>query len=250
MSKLLNCFAVLSALGFPLALAGFRLGLYQFGTSFKLLNYSFYLAVAVLLVGLVLFFIHRRSKPTSSRNALIAVAISLIPIVGLGSQVFVASSVPAIHNISTDIVDPPQFRTIADLRGVGTNPLEYRIEGGNLGEIQRNAYPDIKTITADTDIASAFDKAVSIAENLGWDIVDKSVDWKTVSKNEAKETIIEATQTTTLWQFKDDIVIRLRSNSQTPNTTYIDLRSVSRIGQSDLGANAKRIQRFVDQFNS
>jgi uncharacterized protein (DUF1499 family) len=250
MSKLLNWFAVLSAMGFPLALAGFRLGLYQFGTSFKLLNYSFYLAVAVLLVGLLLFFIHRRSKPTSSRNALIAVAISLIPIVGLGSQVFVASSVPAIHNISTDIVDPPQFRTIADLRGVGTNPLEYRIEGGNLGEIQRNAYPDIKTITADIDIASAFDKAVSIAENLGWDIVDKSVDWKTVSKNEAKETIIEATQTTTLWQFKDDIVIRLRSNSQTPNTTYIDLRSVSRIGQSDLGANAKRIQRFVDQFNS
>lgn len=250
MSKLLNWVAVLSALGFPLALAGFRLGLYQFGTSFKLLSYSFYLAVAVFLVGLVLFFIHRRSKPTSSRNALIAVAISLIPIVGLGSQIFVASSVPAIHNISTDIVDPPQFDTIVAMRGKGTNPLEYRIEGGNLGEIQRDAYPDIKTITANIDIASAFDKAVSIAENLGWDILDKSVDWKTVGKNEANETIIEATQTTTLWQFKDDIVIRLRSNSQTPDTTYIDLRSVSRIGQSDLGANARRIQRFIDQFNS
>jgi uncharacterized protein (DUF1499 family) len=136
------------------------------------------------------------------------------------------------------------------MRGEGTNPLEYSIEDGNLGEIQINAYPDIKTITADTDIASAFDKAVFIAENLGWDIVNKSVDWKTVSKNGANETIIEATQTTTLWQFKDDIVIRLRSNSQTPDTTYIDLRSVSRIGQSDLGANARRIQRFIDQYNS
>lgn len=250
MSKLLNWFAVLSALGFPLALAGFRLGLFEFGTSFKLLNYSFYLAVAVLLVGLVLFFVHRRSKPTSSRSAMIAVAISVIPIVGLGSQVFVASSVPAIHNISTDIVDPPQFDAIVAMRGEGTNPLEYSIEDDNLGEIQINAYPDIKTITADTDIASAFDKAVFIAENLGWDIVNKSVDWKTVSKNGANETIIEATQTTTLWQFKDDIVIRLRSNSQTPDTTYIDLRSVSRIGQSDLGANARRIQRFIDQYNS
>ena len=250
MSKLLNWFAVLSALGFPLALVGFRLGLYEFGTSFKILNYSFYLAVAVLLVGLVLFFVHRRSKPTSSRSAMIAVAISVIPIVGLGSQVFVASSVPAIHNISTDIVDPPQFRAIVDLRGAGTNPLAYTIENGNLGEIQRNAYPDIKTITANIDIANAFDKAVFVAESLGWDIVNKNIGGKTVNKNQANEGIIEATQTTTLWQFKDDIVIRLRSNSQTPDTTYIDLRSVSRIGQSDLGANAKRIQRFIDQFNS
>jgi uncharacterized protein (DUF1499 family) len=250
MSKLLNWFAVLSALGFPLALVGFRLGLYEFGTSFKILNYSFYLAVAVLLVGLVLFFVHRRSKPTSSRSAMIAVAISVIPIVGLGSQVFVASSVPAIHNISTDIVDPPQFSAIVSLRGAGTNPLAYSIENGNLGEIQRNAYPDIKTITANIDIANAFDKAVFVAESLGWDIVNKNIGGKTVNKNQANEGIIEATQTTTLWQFKDDIVIRLRSNSQTPDTTYIDLRSVSRIGQSDLGANAKRIQRFIDQFNS
>ncbi len=86
----------------------------------------------------------------------------------------------------------------------------------------------------------AFNKAVNIAEDLGWIIV---------SKDQANS-IIEATQTTTLWQFKDDIVIRIRANAQTPDTTDIDLRSVSRIGRSDLGANANRIQRFIDQFNS
>jgi uncharacterized protein (DUF1499 family) len=238
MSKLLKWLAVLSALGFPLALVGFRVGLYEFGTGFKILNYSFYLAAAVLLVGLVLFFMHRRSKPTSSRSAMIAVAISLIPILGLGSQVLIASSVPAIHNISTDIIDPPQFDAIVAMRGEGTNPLEYSIKNGDIGELQKKAYPNVNTITVSSNLQTAFDKAVDVAEGLGWDIVNK---------NQTKG-IIEATQTTTLWQFKDDIVIRVRSNAQTPDTTDIDLRSVSRIGQSDLGANAKRIQGFIDQF--
>jgi uncharacterized protein (DUF1499 family) len=100
------------------------------------------------------------------------------------------------------------------------------------------AYPYINTIKVSTNIQTAFDKAVDVTKDLGWVIVNK---------NKTKG-IIEATQTTTLWQFKDDIVIRVRSNAQTPDITDIDLRSVSRIGQSDLGANAKRIQRFIDRF--
>ena len=166
--------------------------------------------------------------------------ISLVPILGLGSQVFVARTVPAIHNISTDTVNPPQFNAVVALRGEGTNPLEYKIENGDLAEVQKNAYPDIKTITANASVQDAFDKAVNIAEDLGWDIVSK----------DQSNGIIEATQTTTLWQFKDDIVIRIRANAQTPDSTDIDLRSVSRIGRSDLGANARRIQHFIDQFNS
>jgi uncharacterized protein (DUF1499 family) len=240
MSRLLKWLAVLSALGFPLALIGFRVGLYEFGTGFRILNYTFYLAAAVFVAGILLFFIHRKAKPDSSRGAIIAVVISLIPILGLGSQVFVARTVPAIHNISTDTIDPPQFIAVVALRGEGTNPLEYKIENGDLAEVQKNAYPDIKTITAKASVQDAFDKAVNIAEDLGWDIV---------SKDQANG-IIEATQTTTLWQFKDDIVIRVRANAQKPDSTDIDLRSVSRIGRSDLGANARRIQHFIDQFNS
>ncbi len=239
MSRLLKLLAVLSTLGFPLALIGFRAGLNEFGTSFRILNYTFYLAAAVFLAGIVLFFIHRKAKPESSRGAIIAVVISVIPILGLGSQVFIARSVPGIHNISTDTIDPPQFNAVVALRGEGTNPLEYKIENGDLAEVQKHAYPDIKTITANISVQNAFDKALNIAEDLGWLIV---------SKDQANG-IIEATQTTALWQFKDDIVIRIRANAETPDATDIDLRSVSRIGRSDLGANARRIQRFIDQFN-
>jgi uncharacterized protein (DUF1499 family) len=239
MSTILKWLAVLSALGFPLALLGFRVGLYDFGTGFRILNYTFYLAVAVLVAGLVVFFLHRRSKPASSRGAMIAAVVSLIPIIGLGSQVFVARSVPAIHNISTDVLDPPQFDAIVAIRSEGNNPLAYRIENGDIAELQKNAYPDINTITVSANIQETFDKAVKVAEGLGWDVVNK----------DQGKGIIEATQTTALWQFKDDIVIRVRANTQMPDTTDIDLRSVSRIGQSDLGANANRIQRFIDQFN-
>ena len=240
MSRILKWLAVLSALGFPIALLGYRMGLYDFGVSFKILNYSFYLALIVLIAGVILYFMHKRSKPVSSKSAIIASAICLIPIVGLGTQVVVAQSVPRIHNISTDVLNPPEFNIIIGMRGAGTNPLAYRIENGDLGKIQQSAYPNIKTIVTSTSMQASFEKSLTIAKKLGWEIVNQ----------DPLNGIIEATQTTTLWQFKDDIVIRLRADPQTPNTVNIDLRSVSRIGRSDLGANAKRIQRFIDLFNS
>ena len=239
MSKVLKWLAVLSALGFPLALIGFRIGLYGFGTGFQILNYTFYLALIVLIAGLVVFVLHRLAKPASGRNAVIAVAISLIPIVGLGIQVYVARTVPAIHNISTDVANPPGFDAIVAIRGDSANPLAYSIEYGNLAELQQAAYPNIKTMNVSASVQDSFDKALSVAQSLGWEIVNINADMG----------IIEATQTTTLWQFKDDIVIRVQADSETPNTTNVDLRSVSRVGRSDLGANAKRIQGFKDQFN-
>jgi len=239
MSKVLKWLAVLSALGFPFALIGFRIGLYGFGTGFQILNYTFYLALIVLIAGLVVFVLHRRSKPASARNAVIAVAISLIPIVGLGIQVYLARTVPAIHNISTDVVNPPGFDAIVIIRGDSANPLAYSIENGNLAELQQAAYPNIKTMNVSASVQDSFDKALGVAQSLGWEIVNINADMG----------IIEATQTTTLWQFKDDIVIRVQADSETPNTTNVDLRSVSRVGRSDLGTNAKRIQGFKDQFN-
>ena len=57
--------------------------------------------------------------------------------------------------------------------------------------------------------------------------------------------IIEATETTTIWGFKDDLVVRI---TESDGKTAVDLRSVSRIGMSDLGANARRIEKFLAKF--
>ena len=65
--------------------------------------------------------------------------------------------------------------------------------------------------------------------------------------SDAEKGIIEATETTAIWGFKDDVVVRVVEKD---GKTIIDLRSVSRIGQSDLGANAKRIEKFLAKFGN
>jgi uncharacterized protein (DUF1499 family) len=57
--------------------------------------------------------------------------------------------------------------------------------------------------------------------------------------------VIEAVDTTAVMAFKDDVAIRVRGGAQ---GTQIDLRSASRVGEGDLGANAKRIRAFLDAF--
>ena len=84
---------------------------------------------------------------------------------------------------------------------------------------------------------AVFDRAVQVATAMGWDIY-------LLDRNAG---VIEAVDTTTLMGFKDDIVIRLRTNAQ---GTLVDLRSVSRVGVSDMGANAKRINAFLQRLQA
>ena len=74
-----------------------------------------------------------------------------------------------------------------------------------------------------------------MATELGWDIYhrDRNVG------------VIEAVDTTSIMAFKDDVVIRVRSNTR---GTLLDLRSVSRVGIGDIGANARRIRAFQQKF--
>ena len=223
----------LAVLGFPLSLLGTRLELFDFRVGFQGLRYTLYLALGIFVLGLIFAFVQRRSNPPSARRAAVAAALSLLPIIGLGSQVVTARSVPAIHNISTDTVDPPNFERIAQIRTPEDNPLEYNSK--ELAALQQAAYPAVKTLYTSMSKGEAHDRALVLAQVFGWDIVDRHATTGT----------IEATETTALWQFKDDIVIRVREHE---NGVVIDLRSVSRVGQSDLGANAKRIEKFLAAF--
>ena len=163
--------------------------------------------------------------------------LCLIPIIGIGSVMVSGRDVPQIHNISTDVSDPPQFYKIKEIRTDQDNPLEY--DSAILAEVQQAAYPNVKTLLVNTNRNEALDRAARAAEKLGWDIVN----------NNSELAIIEASSTSRLWGFVDDIVIRVRGN-QADNQTAIDLRSVSRVGRSDMGANAKRIEAFIESYNS
>ncbi len=232
MIKLLKPLAILALLGFPIAVIGFRLGAFPFSTSFQLLTYTVYLSAAVFLVGMVMSLV-KRADVDLAKSARTAALIALLPMIGIGTQVFTAKSVPGIHNISTAVVNPTKFDKVVALRGENTNPLEYNIE--KLATIQTEAYPKVKTLITDLSVIDAHARAKTVVESMGLELVNSDV----------SNGIIEATETTTIWGFKDDVVVRIAAQG---DSTAIDLRSVSRIGMSDLGANAKRIEKFLAKF--
>ncbi len=141
---------------------------------------------------------------------------------------------PVIHDITTDVIDPPAFTQTLKIRDKSANSLAINADTLHL---QQTAYPDIKTGHSTMNSAQAFEQATSVAKKMGWEI--------TLSDPEAG--VIEAVATTTVMAFKDDIIIRLKPAE---SGTLIDLRSASRVGQSDLGANARRIREFMRRFKS
>ena len=97
---------------------------------------------------------------------------------------------------------------------------------------QRAAYPDLQPLTLAERPDAAFQRALNAARELGWEIV-------AAVPNEGR---IEATDTTMWFGFKDDIVVRITPIN---GSSRIDVRSVSRLGQGDLGKNAGRIRAYL-----
>ena len=188
------------------------------------------LAILVSVVGLV---ITLRGSGNGTSIAFASIFLSLAVVAPIGAAIMNGSSVPPIHDISTDLSEPPVFVAIRAQRTPAHNSLD-RTSPENLAELQLAAYPDIQPILLDRHPGSAFEDAVTAAQSLGWEIVSVAVE----------EGRIEATATTTLMGFKDDIVIRVRDEN---GAALVDVRSASRVGESDLGANAARIRAFREE---
>jgi uncharacterized protein (DUF1499 family) len=204
-----------------------------------LLGFMLFAAALVLgsLVSLVLGLIGlvvtraRRALPARKerRAALVATAIGAALVVVLVVLAAGGSDVPAIHDVTTAPADPPRFVSLA-----AANPgrdLSYPHGRGDVRALQREAYPDLEPIRLDVPPAEALRRARSVAESLGWNLVD-------VDEDEGR---LEATHTSRVFRFVDDIVIRVLPEG---GGSIVDLRSTSRVGESDLGANAARIRAF------
>ncbi|HEY6011887.1 MAG TPA: DUF1499 domain-containing protein [Nitrospirota bacterium] len=224
--------------GITAALAGFgsRWEWWYFRTGFEILRWSAFggmAAAGVSVLGLVLSL---RSK-TYGGAALAAFAL-LIALVVSGipwSWMQKTKQVPPIHDITTDTNNPPQFVASLPLRKNAANPAEYG--GPDIAAQQLKAYPDIQTLQSDLSPAAAFDKALKAARDMGWTIVDSN----------PSEGRIEAMDTTFWFGFKDDIVVRI---AQDASGSRIDIRSVSRVGKSDVGTNAERIRSFLKRMRN
>ena len=226
--------AVLSGIAAVSAGFGSRLEWWHFRTGFTILRFAAYCgagaAVISLIGGIALRKEHHRSL------VLAATAGILVGLVTAGvpwSYMNKAQQVPRIHDITTDTLNPPVFLSIMPHRQDAPNSAEY--EGPTLAAQQQTAYPDIRPAVFPLSPASAFEAALNTARDMGWKIVDA---------NPAMGRI-EATDTTFWFGFKDDIVIRV---SEIVDGSRIDIRSLSRVGVSDVGTNAERIRTYLNNL--
>lgn len=212
----------------PVSVLTVRSGAWQQGLMLYALSCLGCLLIIALGVLLLLLPRYAGSRGATLGRMLIALPGALLLISVLSGR----GDYPAIHDVSTDTADPPVFTAAADQRGDNANTLDIDPQAI---AAQQQAYADVQTLLTEMTIDQAFDRALAVATQLDWDIYHQ----------DRNAGVIEAVDTTVIMNFKDDVVIRLRTNAQ---GTMLDMRSVSRVGIGDIGANAKRIRAFLQAF--
>lgn len=216
------------------------------------------LSILALIVALI--------KAPRKRPLMLAIGALLISGLLAGRMAGLAAggkAVPPIHDIQTDWSEPVVLSDVLmKARGEGSNPVLYgeaavfsnpdseQFGGKLIADIQEAAecasddedvcedsptpkpYRPIRPLMINAPSAEVFEAAHELAKNRGWEIVTA----------DAATGTIEATHTSPWWGFKDDIAIRISTEA---DDTRVDMRSISRVGQSDLGANARRISTFL-----
>jgi uncharacterized protein (DUF1499 family) len=185
-------------------------------------------AIVVALAGLVLALLARSGRTAGLALATLAViaAVAAGPVAHLRG----AGRVPPIHDVTTDLDDPPRFVAVLPRRQGAPNPAEPG--GPAVAARQRAGYPDLAPARLPAPPDRVLARAVAVARGLGWEIVATA----------PAEGRLEATARTRWLGFRDDVVVRVRPDGA---GSRVDVRSVSRVGRSDLGANARRIREFL-----
>jgi len=220
--------------GVMMAAAGpaYRAELIELGTSFTWLRQGAQLALGAAVLGLITMVfagILRRWRPALVGALVSAAVVAMIAMPMQMKQR--AQSVPPIHDITTDMNNPPAFTVLAAAREEAPNAVDY--PGAETARQQKVAYPELKPITLDMPMARAMDAAKATVQARGWELAGTT------------ESTLEATATTRWFGFKDDVVVRM---TETQSGVQVDMRSASRVGKSDLGVNAERIQAFLEDL--
>jgi uncharacterized protein (DUF1499 family) len=185
------------------------------------------IALVLSLVGL--------ARSGSKGMAVAGVVLGLIA-VGLPAKGIYTAMHSPIHDVSTDTANPPQFVAVMPLRAAAkaANSTDY---DAKTAQLQKETYPDIGPLHLDLPPSQAVDRTLAAARGMGWEIV----------ATDPAQGRIEATATTFWFGFKDDIVVRLAAEG---TGTRVDVRSLSRIGSSDVGANAQRIRAYLGKVKA
>ena len=204
-------------------LAGF--GAFLFGVLLGVLS------VVVGLLGLLF-------GPAGSRGStLAAMTIALVVLVGVVIAAGGGRQLPRINDITTDTEAPPQFAHAGTLPENAGRDMSY--PGASFADQQRAAYADLGPITLAMSPDEAFKQVAAAARSMP--------NWA-ITREDATAHALEGYETSWLFHFKDDFVIEVRP---APNgQSVVQMRSKSRDGKGDIGANAARIRAFFQRLKS
>jgi uncharacterized protein (DUF1499 family) len=201
---------------------GFRAGGWPWPQAYGIVGWGAWAAGAGVLVALAGLAIWLRRKKGGTAAVLLGLILSL-PVACLGAAFEIAArTTPPINDISTDTEDPPVFWFTA-------TPSDYPAQNA---EPQRAAYPDVRPLEMPVSADEAFAAALALVEARHWEVLS----------SDPTESQIEAIAASRLFGFEDEVAIRV---TETDTGARIDMRSRSRLGQIDRGANARRIEAYL-----
>ena len=193
-----------------------------------------------ILVGLAAFAAIWQNGSRGMSRILLAFLIDAAILAYPAYLAFQYRTLPAIHDITTDPINPPRFEALARLRnGDGANPAVYA--GLYSAEQQRIAYPDIEPISIDVPVQTAYDMALRLVNKHKWLVIDERP-----PQPPQRIGRIEAVARTPIMGFREDVAIRIAPDG---DSSRVDLRSSSRYFEHDFGTNAARITKFAEELN-
>ena len=202
---------------------GVRFDLFGYRTGLAMFRWSAHVGIAAVTLS-ALTLVWPRARGRGAVLPIVALLFGALAWFAPFQLQRQASGVPPINDITTDTANPPVYMT-----------AKVGYPGELFAKQQRAAYPDIQPIQIRVGPKEAFERAVKVAEAMGWEVVGR----------DAQAGTIEAVDTTKWFGFKDDVAIRVRADGA---GSRIDVRSKSRVGRSDLGTNARRIRAYAERL--
>src|SRR5579871_6591648 len=201
---------------------------------------TFAAALVLSVLALLLAFASFVSLWNNGGPGFLQAATAVLIGVGLlawpGYLAYKGYKLPAITDVTTDPVDPPRFEVVARLR-----PAQRNLYPGlAVAELQKQTWPDIEPLTVNVSAKAAYDGAMAVITKRKWRVVD------TRAPVAGRDGHIEAIARTPIMGFRDDVTVRIRP---TRDGARVDVRSASRYGSTDFGANAERVLSLLDDID-
>ncbi|MCP1854095.1 hypothetical protein J2R80_007918 [Bradyrhizobium sp. USDA 4541] len=199
------------------------------------------LAGLSILLGLAAFAAIWQNGTRGMGRILLALLIDAAILAYPAYLIYQYRKLPRIYDVTTDAIDPPKFEALARLRtGEGTNPAAYA--GLYSAERQRAAYPDIETVELETPVDRAYELTLRLVNRRKWLVIDARA-----PQPPRRIGRIEAVARTPIMGFREDVSIRVTPDDE---DSRVDIRSASRYFDTDLGSNAARVKKLIEDLNS